>query len=73
MGCQYLDAGQGIAVLQLYDENENKVITSSVFKVGDDFQSFGYRGRDIKVKVTSIRHAGRNYFKKAAYYTVFIN
>jgi cathepsin K len=72
VGCQYLNAGQGIAVLQLYDAKQDKVITSSIFKVGDDFQTFGYQGRDIKLKVTSIKHAGRNYFKKAAYYTVFI-
>lgn len=70
VGCQYLNAADGIVVLQLYDAKDDMVITSAVFKPGDDYQIFGYKGIEIKLKALYIKHAGRNPLKKAVFYSV---
>jgi hypothetical protein len=70
VGCRYLNAKDKLAVLQISDANTGSVIASWPFTVGEDFKAFGYKGHDIKIKAVSIGNAGRNFFKKAVFFTV---
>jgi len=68
IGCQYLNANQNYAVMQLSDANSNNIISTIILNIGEDYRIFEYLGHEIKIKATKIGHAGINPFKLAVYY-----
>lgn len=70
IGCLDLDNKQKDAILKLTNTTDNQVISTLYMKVGEDYQVFTYKGREISIRIVKIDNAGRNIFKKAVYYDV---
>lgn len=70
IGCLDLDRKQKDAILKLTNTTDNQVISTIYMKVGEDYQVFTYKGREISIRIVKIDNAGRNIFKKAVFYDV---
>lgn len=70
IGCLDLDSKQKDAILKLTNTTDNQVISTLYLKVGEDYQVFTYKGREISIRIVKIDNAGRNIFKKAVFYDV---
>ncbi len=68
IGCLDLDRRQQDAILKLTNTTDNQVISTIYMKVGEDYQVFTYKGREISIRIVKIDNAGRNPFKKAVFY-----
>ncbi len=68
IGCLELDRRNQDAILKLTNTTDNQVISTIYMKVGEDYQVFTYKGREISIRIVKIDNAGRNPFKKAVFY-----
>ncbi len=68
VGCLDLDRKKQAAILKLTNTSDNQVISTIYMKVGEDYQVFTYKGREISIRIEKIDNAGRNPFKKAVFY-----
>ena len=68
VGCLDLDRKRQSAIIRLTNTADERIISTIYLKVGEDYQVYFYKGREISIRIVKIAKAGKNPLKKAVFY-----
>jgi hypothetical protein len=57
VGCLDIDSRKNTAIIRLTDTKDTIVISVQILKVGEDYQVFNFKGREISIRAIKIDDA----------------